>query len=199
MKLLHLIFSILLLGSAISIFLTSNPVHSVIYLIVCFILSALILILLKIDFIALLYIMVYVGAIAVLFLFVIMMINTKSIKKDRLIFSKYERIFIYIFGFTFFFFLYNFLQDFFFDAFEDEALTLSSNLFQTDISEKFTSIQILGQVLYNEYSLYVVYGGWILLIAMMGAITLTMHTKVFNNHKNLRQVARSESSIKLFK
>jgi NADH-quinone oxidoreductase subunit J len=67
---LTLISSIMVIGSR-------NPVHSVLFLILAFCNSAGLLLLLEIEFLAMIFIVVYVGAIAVLFLFVVMMLNIK--------------------------------------------------------------------------------------------------------------------------
>lgn len=75
---IYLILSFLLLLSTIQVFICDNAVYSVLFLILNFCLSALILLTFKIEFLGLLFIMVYVGAVAVLFLFVIMMIDTKK-------------------------------------------------------------------------------------------------------------------------
>lgn len=63
--------------SAAMVIVSENPIHSVIFLILVFCNAAGLLILLKIEFIAMMFLIIYVGAIAVLFLFVVMMLNIK--------------------------------------------------------------------------------------------------------------------------
>ena len=86
MNLLFYIFSSFALVSGIMVIQARNPVHSVLFLILVFFNSAGLLLLLGLDFFALIFLVVYVGAIAVLFLFVIMMLNIKLAEineKDR--------------------------------------------------------------------------------------------------------------------
>lgn len=59
------------------LFLVSNPIQSLLFLIIVFILSSIVLLVFGVEFLACLIIMIYVGAIAVLFLFVVMMLNIK--------------------------------------------------------------------------------------------------------------------------
>lgn len=71
------LFASIALISAAMVIVSRNPIHSVIFLILVFCNAAGLLILLKIEFIAMMFLIIYVGAIAVLFLFVVMMLNIK--------------------------------------------------------------------------------------------------------------------------
>ena len=86
MNLLFYIFSSFSIVSGIMVIQARNPVHSVLFLILVFFNSAALLLLLGLDFFALIFLVVYVGAIAVLFLFVVMMLNIKlaEINEKRL-------------------------------------------------------------------------------------------------------------------
>ena len=77
-------FSFILILSSLMVIVVQNAVHSVLFLVLSFISSASLLFLLECEFVALLFIMIYVGAIAVLFLFVVMMLDVKTltVKKD---------------------------------------------------------------------------------------------------------------------
>ena len=75
MNFLFYLFSSLALLSGGMVIQARNPVHSVLYLILVFFNGAGLLILLGLDFFAMVFLVVYVGAIAVLFLFVVMMLN----------------------------------------------------------------------------------------------------------------------------
>ena len=77
MQALLLVFASLALASAAMVLRARNPVHAVLYLVLTFCQAAGLLVLLGLDFFAMLFLIVYVGAIAVLFLFVIMMLNVK--------------------------------------------------------------------------------------------------------------------------
>lgn len=86
MNTLFYFFSSFALMSGIMVIQSRNPVHSVLFLILVFFNSAGLLLLLGLDFFAMIFLVVYVGAIAVLFLFVVMMLNVKlaEINEKRL-------------------------------------------------------------------------------------------------------------------
>src|SRR5665213_1137927 len=76
-------FSIVLLVSAVMVVASRNPVHAVLFLILCFFNAAGLFLLLGAEFIALILIIVYVGAVAVLFLFVVMMLDIDFAKLKK--------------------------------------------------------------------------------------------------------------------
>lgn len=160
LNLLHLIILFFFIISNFLVFNCKNPVHSVLFLILSFILSSLILFLFKIDFLALLYIIIYVGAIAVLFLFVVMMLNIKSV------FINYQLTLII--SFVSFFILTNisiFLDKIFFIDIKDTVFLNFDSL---------SNIDIFGQILYNYNISLVLIAGLLLLISLVGAISLTL-------------------------
>ena len=69
------LFSAILLGSAVMVVSSRNPVHSVLFLILCFINAAICFLMAGAEFLALVLVIVYVGAVAVLFMFVVMMLD----------------------------------------------------------------------------------------------------------------------------
>lgn len=71
------LFASIALISAVMVIISKNPIHSVVFLILVFCNATGLLILLKMEFIAMMFLIIYVGAIAVLFLFVVMMLNIK--------------------------------------------------------------------------------------------------------------------------
>jgi NADH-quinone oxidoreductase subunit J len=84
-NLLFLTLGSLLILSAIMVTLSSNPVHSILFLVLVFILTTILFLLANVEFISMLFLVVYLGAIIVLFLFVVMMLNIRIIElKDRL-------------------------------------------------------------------------------------------------------------------
>ena len=90
---LFVTFTSLAIISAISVIQVINPIHSVIALILCFVNVSALLILLDLDFFAMIFLVVYIGAIAVLFLFVVMMIN---IKMEEIYENMYRYLPIYL-------------------------------------------------------------------------------------------------------
>jgi NADH-quinone oxidoreductase subunit J len=186
MDYLHFSINFLLLSFGFLVLISTNPVHSVLFLILSFCCAAIILVLFGLDFLASLFIIIYVGAIAVLFLFVVMMLNVKLYEHTS--FTQSALIIITIF-LTFFqsLFILN-------ELFYGEVTFLNSFNFDT-----LYSIDIFGQVLYNYFSICFLLAGLILLVAMIGAIALTLTFK--SNRKNelvFRQLARSENFLSFF-
>jgi len=166
-----------------------NPVHSVLFLILTFLGVSGLLFLSELDFLPLMFIIIYVGAIAVLFLFVVMMLDIKisEVKGD---FLKYLPLGCFL-GFIFCFeILFNVSQ----------SIAISTNnldFFLYDIGcvtkiDYISNIRALGQILYTHYFLYFLESGLILLVAMVGAIVLTLEFEKKSVHKQFifRQVAR---------
>jgi len=75
-------FSAVLVGASLGVILSRNPVHSVLYLVLCFFNAAVLWILIEAEFLAIVLVLVYVGAVMVLFLFVVMMLDV-NIEKLR--------------------------------------------------------------------------------------------------------------------
>lgn len=80
MQFLFFLFTGVALVASLFVVFSTNPVHSVLSLIVVFCSTSMLLMLLTVDFLSILFVVVYVGAIAVLFLFVIMMLNIKLVQ-----------------------------------------------------------------------------------------------------------------------
>ena len=191
MHLLHYYFISCFFISCFMVFFAKNPVHSVLFLILSFINSAFILLLFKIEFLALLFIIIYVGAIAILFLFIVMMLN---IKKD-LFDLKFNNFFISLtlslFFLIFITFDFTFLENW-------NLFNYQFNFFLILI-DSFFDINVFGQVLYNYYLSLILIGGLILLVAMIGAIVLTFEFKsIYLIENSLRQLSRTNSTLKLF-
>ena len=167
-------FSGVALFSAIMVISARNPVHSVLFLILVFCNSAGLLILLEAEFLALRFIVVYVGAIAVLFLFVVMMLNVKitEIQDEVLQYLPIGGLIGIVF-----------LLEIFLIIEGDFVSLINPNQDNTVYIDWFaqidsiSNIQTLGNVLYTDYVLFFLLAGVILLIAMVGAIVLTMSTR----------------------
>jgi NADH-quinone oxidoreductase subunit J len=160
-----------------------NPVHSVLFLILTFISSAGLLFLLEIEFISLIFIVVYVGAIAVLFLFVVMMLDIKITDSNRFFF-KYFPIGSFL-GFAFLAEVLLILGE----NLETNPYTLEEVSYLSWILhlDFVTNVGVIGQVLYTYYFLYFLIAGIILLIAMIGAIVLTL---TFNRKSRTQTISR---------
>jgi len=172
MTLLSIVFSISLLLSAFFVISSRNPVHSVMFLVLVFLFSAGILFCLEVEFLALSFIIVYVGAIAVLFLFVVMMLDIK-IGDNTLGYLNYGPIAYFI---TFLFLLEITIPLI-------KGVTAfpygSSGTEYTYINwfnqiDFITNLESMGQLLYTYYFVFFLMSGFILFVAMLGAIMLTL-------------------------
>ncbi len=170
---LTILFTMILLNS-IFIISSKNPVHSIFFLVLVFVCTTGLLLLLGVEFIAMLFLVVYVGAITVLFLFVIMMLNVKIIEFNEK-FLKYIPIGIFI-GLIFLIQII-FLIDINLgwgnlnDSFLNSSFFLETKDYFNITT--LTNIEQLGLALYTKYVYLFLLGGLILLIAMVGAIVLT--------------------------
>ncbi len=140
-----------------------NPVHSVLFLILAFFNSAGLFVLLGAEFLAMLLVVVYVGAVAVLFLFVVMMldINFAELREG---FQRYMPLGLGVGGIL--------LAEILFVFFNREEMPENVNL----VSE-VSNTRALGRVLYTDYIYLFQVAGLILLVAMIGAITLTLRRR----------------------
>ena len=144
-----------------------NPVHSVLWLILAFLSSAGLFVLLGAEFVAMLLIIVYVGAVAVLFLFVVMMLDVdfSELKAEM---AKYMPLALLI-GVVI---LMQLGIAFGVWEFADEAQGLRAAV--TPAVEEAHNTRALGLLLYDRYILLFQLAGLILLVAMIGAIVLTL-------------------------
>jgi NADH-quinone oxidoreductase subunit J len=146
-------------------------VHSVLSLISVFLLSAILLFSLKVEFLALSFIIIYVGAIAVLFLFIVMMLDIKigDTSLDVLLYGPLGYFIAFIFLLEFTLPLNNL------SLFPSDALI--SNFYWINWfaeMDAISNIQNIGQLLYTYYFVFFLMAGFILFIAVLGALMLTL-------------------------
>ena len=166
MNLFFFLFASITVLSAIAVISSRNPVHSVLFLILAFVNSAGLFVLAGAEFLAMILLIVYVGAVAVLFLFVVMMLNiTIEEKKSR--FLKFKPISVILGSII----LVEFLYFMIIDNATLEKLSSTSNL-----EQKNNTIS-LGNILYTDFALLFQMCGVILLVAMIGAIVLTLRKR----------------------
>ena len=182
-----LFFSSIIIFSAVMVITVQNPVHSVLFLILSFIASSALLFFLEVEFILFIFIVVYVGAIAVLFLFVVMMLDIKitTVNKDLL---KYFPIGSLI-GL---FFLIEILHTLYKDipALPSNFLDSYKLINWINNIDGITNMESLGQILYTGFFTYFLIVGLILLVAMFGAISLTL---TFNKKAKIQSIYRQIS------
>jgi len=183
------LFSIITLLSGFMVISSRNPIHSVLYLVLAFFNSALLLLLLKVEFIAMLFLIVYVGAIAVLFLFIVMMINIKTAeKKESLV--KYFPIGLLILGILIFELKLAINSNFIVQSKDFINIYVGTDInnpkfieyFQESVDYTKTflhypTIRSLGLLLYTVHPDLLIIASIILLVAMVGAIVLTISKK----------------------
>ena len=199
MDFLFYLFSSFALISGVMVIQSKNPVHSVLFLILVFFNSAGLLILLGLDFFALIFLVVYVGAIAVLFLFVVMMLHIKlaEINEKKLRYLPVGGFLGVLFLFEIFLIVDNDLipllipgkEYYEYGAINNEWAVLNQ-----------TNIEALGGIIYTFYFYFFLIAGLVLLVAMIGAIVLTMHKGVHVKRQqvfqqNTREFAKSVGKV----
>ncbi|MDQ0251188.1 NADH-quinone oxidoreductase subunit J [Sphingomonas sp. Sphisp140] len=162
--------------------LSRNPVHSVLWLILAFFNAAGLMVLANAEFIAMLLVIVYVGAVAVLFLFVVMMLNI-DFAELRAGVMKYAAV-----GFALAVAL---VAEILIAVGAYSAGTLQLGRRIAPIDAKVNNIEAIGQLLYSRYLFVFEGAGLVLLVAMIGAIVLTLRPRTdVKPQKISRQVQR---------
>lgn len=176
------IYSTLAVISAIMVIIAINPIHSVLFLIFVFVNAAALLILLEVEFLAITFIIVYVGAILVLFLFVVMMLNIKIVVSNVNLLR-----YIPIGGIIAIIFLIEgfLVMNYNFSSIQDIGVSGIDSIEWISQMNSVTNIEALGNIIYTYYFDLFIISGYILLVAMNGAIVLTLH---INNNIKRQQV-----------
>jgi NADH-quinone oxidoreductase subunit J len=162
------LFAIMCIGAGFMVVAAKNPVHAVLFLILAFFNAAGLFVLLGAEFLAMILVVVYVGAVLVLFLFVVMMLDV-DFAELRAGFLKYLPI-----GATIGLLLLAEL------VFIVGAWVTAPTVFAdvpTPPAAAVSNTQALGEILYTRYVYLFEAAGLILLVAMVGAIVLTLHHK----------------------
>jgi len=182
------VFAAILIASAVMVVTSRNPVHSVLFLILAFFNAAALFLLAGAEFLAMILVIVYVGAVAVLFLFVVMMLDI-DFARLREGFQRYLPIGGIIGGILFLELLFVFGSW----QFADDAEGLRLNAVPADPG--LTNTQAIGRILYTDYVFLFQASGLILLVAMIGAIVLTLRERRTDSRRqNIAvQVARTEA------
>ena len=178
------LLSAVMLVSALAVVAARNPVHSVLFLIAAFFSAAGLFVLLGAEFLAMLLVIVYVGAVAVLFLFVVMMmdIDFDALKQG---FTRYLPLGGLVAGIL---------------AVEIAIVAVAvgqngaagKNAAPQAFYPHVTNAETIGRVLYTSYIYYFQAAGLVLLVAMIGAIVLTLKHKPGVRRQSIAdQVART--------
>jgi NADH-quinone oxidoreductase subunit J len=176
-------FAAILLGAACAVVTSRNPVHSVLFLILAFFNAAALFLLAGAEFLAMILVIVYVGAVAVLFLFVVMMLDV-NFAELRSGFQRYLPVGAAVGGVLF----------------VELMLVLGGWKLAPDAAklrfaptpEKISNTAAIGRLLYTDYVFLFQAAGLVLLVAMIGAIVLTLRVKKTSRHQSIAaQVART--------
>ena len=179
------LLALVTLGAAVGVILARNPVHSVLCLILAFFSAAGLFVLLGAEFLAMLLVVVYVGAVAVLFLFVVMMLDV-DFATLRAEFARYLPLGGLVAALLVF-----------------EMVVISAAVADKGAAAglvplaptSVTNAQAIGDVLYTQYAYYFQAAGMVLLVAMIGAIVLTLkHKPGVRRQVIADQVARTPAS-----
>lgn len=182
------IFAFILVACALGVITARNPVYSVLYLIVCFFTAAGLFILLGAEFVGMILAIVYVGAVAVLFLFVVMMLDVDfaGLRKGAMQYVPMGLLVgaVLLLQLGLIYSVWEFADDamLYRAAPEDDAAR--SNTHE------------LGQILYTQYAFPFQVSGLVLLVAMIGAITLTLRHRTGVKRQNVgKQIATQPSDV----
>lgn len=182
------VFALVTVGAALMVVFSSNPVHSVLFLILTFVSAAGLFLLTGAEFLALILIVVYVGAVAVLFLFVVMMLEVDfaALKKGALDYAPIGAIIGLV--------LLAELVIAVTGTIYSPTLT-GTSAYPTPPLSEVSNIRALGDILYTRYVYFFEIAGLILFVAMIGAIVLTLRHKVGIKRQSIpRQVARDAAT-----
>lgn len=165
----YVFFSLLLLASTFMTITSYNPIHSIFWLVIVFITSAMLIMSINYEFIGLILIIIYVGAIAILFLFVIMMLDIFQLSKLN--------NFGNILPISFFFIV--------------QALFYWNNINQfTCFTEHWNFMKenhlfVINNIIYTNFGLWFIIVSLVLLVGMIGAIVLVLPEKLISHKQNL--------------
>jgi NADH-quinone oxidoreductase subunit J len=179
------LFAAVLIASAVMVVTSRNPVHSVLFLILCFFNAAALFLIAGAEFLAMILVIVYVGAVAVLFLFVVMMLDV-DFAALREGFQRYAPVGAVVGGILFLelvlvFASWTFAQD-------------SAGLRLNPMPDGVDNTRAIGRILYTDHVWLFQVAGMVLLVAMIGAIVLTLRGKPSSKRQDVsRQVNRAGS------
>jgi NADH-quinone oxidoreductase subunit J len=184
-----MLLELIILFATIAVISSKNPVHSILFLILVFLNTALLLISSGVDFLGIFIIIVYVGAIAILFLFVVMMLNIKLTESSDNVWRYLPIGFFFGLFFLFLFSLFGI----------EPSPTFSQDLYPSLINwtkaptVEGDSLVRLGILLYTQYLPYLMIAAIILLVAMLGVIVLTF-TQITSKQNHYQSVYQQNSA-----
>ena len=186
-------FAFIMVAAAAMVIFARNPVHAVLFLILAFFNAAGLFVLLGAEFLAMILVVVYVGAVAVLFLFVVMMLDVDfaALRAGFIRYAPLGALVGIIVGLELVMVVLT-------TVISPGSLTFAPI---PPVELGITNTEALGRVLYTKYAYFFEAAGLILLVAMIGAIVLTLrHKEGVKRQSVAAQVARRKSgAIKVVK
>ena len=180
------LFAGVCVASAVMVIASRNPVHSVLFLILAFVNASGLFILMGAEFLAMILVVVYVGAVAVLFLFVIMMLDVDfaELRQGFLNYLPFGMVIGAIF-----------LAELLLVGSTWVITPQVTKSITAPIPSGISNTQAIGLVLYTKYIHYFQLAGMVLLVAMVGAIVLTLRHKANVKRQNISaQNARTKAT-----
>jgi NADH-quinone oxidoreductase subunit J len=182
------LFAFVVVASGFMVIAAKNPVHSVLFLILAFINAAGLFILLGAEFLAMILVVVYVGAVAVLFLFVVMMLDVDfaELKQGTLQYLPIGALVGLVLLVELILVLGGVLIS---------PETVASTAAPAPPPDEVSNVAALGALLYTRYVFFFQMAGLVLLVAMVGAIVLTLrHKEDARRQKIAAQVGRDPAT-----
>ena len=188
------LFATVAIASGVMVIAARNPVHSVLFLILAFFNAAGLFVLMGAEFIAMILVIVYVGAVAVLFLFVVMMLDINFVEM-RQGFLQYLPVGGLIGVILLVELLFVFAS---WASLPDAGMLAAAPI---PPSDAVNNTRAIGRLLYTQYVYLFQASGMVLLVAMIGAIVLTLRTREGVRRQNIsKQIGRSvEDSVEIKK
>jgi len=186
-QILFYIFSFALIVAALMVVLARNPVHGVLFLVLCFVSSAGLWLLLEAEFLALVLVLVYVGAVMTLFLFVVMMLDVKVVSTHKRFFGFLPVVFIIAvlvvgLGLT---------------IITPEHFDLPQyNAFLNHPAD-YSNVESIAMVLYTDYVYPFEIAGVILLAAIIAAISLAFRGRRRGKGEKISEQLRANKADRL--
>ena len=190
-EILFYTFATVLVGAAIGVITSRNPVHSVLFLVLCFFNAAVLWLLIEAEFLAIVLVLVYVGAVMVLFLFVVMMldINVETLREGFARYAPLGGLIALIVIVEFYYVLWV------------KRLGLDITGGVAPLPDDYSNTKAIGAVLYTDYVYPFQLAAAVLLIAIVAAIALTMRRRPGLKTQDVsKQVAvRRQDRVRLVK
>jgi NADH-quinone oxidoreductase subunit J len=184
-------FATVLIGAALGVILSRNPVYSALLLVLCFFNSAVIWVLLDAEFLGIVLVLVYVGAVMVLFLFVVMMldVNLEQLRKE---FAGYWPLTVAVAGFVVFAMINVIVVKHLGGAGLQTAPALAAN---------YSNTRTLGVELFTRYAYPSQVAAVILLVASVAAIVLTLRQRKGGKPQDIAQqvAVRAKDRVRIVK